>query len=333
MSEQDRLARLKREIVEISQRLYGRHLVAGQGGNVSARAQDRLLITPRGASLGFVRAEDLLEIDLEGRVLSGEGRPSAETRLHLAIYRRLPAQAVVHAHPLHATALTLKGDRFKPLTFETLLSMGQVRVLPQDTPTVSDTAAVVDALRFNNVVLLRRHGAVAIGQSLKDAYFLTDLLEEAAHMALLVGDLSGSLPAEGQEEEMLPDRPAVSYKLFSEEHMAAIAELINGDPQARRRGRATRLTTRLGILLDDTEQLYSIHLQDGEVVFIGQEDDAEFLISGPRDAWQLVFGGQVDPFVAVTQRRLKLRGDLGKLSKWYSPFYRIFELWKRVPIE
>jgi putative sterol carrier protein len=63
------------------------------------------------------------------------------------------------------------------------------------------------------------------------------------------------------------------------------------------------------------------------------DDDAPFVISAPRDIWELIFLGKLDPFVAVNQRKMQLKGDLLRLSCWYTPFSRLFELFKQVRIK
>jgi len=57
------------------------------------------------------------------------------------------------------------------------------------------------------------------------------------------------------------------------------------------------------------------------------------VISAPTDVWELVFLGKLDPFVATMQGKMKLKGELGKLSRWYVPFSRLFELFKQVKIK
>lgn len=75
-------------------------------------------------------------------------------------------------------------------------------------------------------------------------------------------------------------------------------------------------------------------MKEGKIEeMLSREDLPEFVISGPARHWRAVFNGEINPFAAQTQGKLKLKGDLAKLSKWYSPFARIFELWKEVPVE
>ncbi len=92
---------LRREIVEAGRRVYNRNFVAANDGNISARVDaKRVLITPSGVSKGFLKPEDLIVIDCEGKVLAGGGKPSSELFMHLRIYKERPdINGVCHAHP------------------------------------------------------------------------------------------------------------------------------------------------------------------------------------------------------------------------------------------
>jgi methylthioribulose-1-phosphate dehydratase len=96
-------------LAEIGRRFYGCGWVMGTSGNLSAVVSTRplrLLITPSGAHKGRLQPADLLEIDRRGRVASGRGRASAETRLHLAVVDERGARAVLHTHSVWATILS-----------------------------------------------------------------------------------------------------------------------------------------------------------------------------------------------------------------------------------
>jgi putative sterol carrier protein len=161
---------------------------------------------------------------------------------------------------------------------------------------------------------------------------MASLLEEAVKMTSLTklfGAPSTIAGVEGVAEKVAEER----YKLLSEEHIEAIVKLVNEDEEAQRRGQATELTARLAIKLDETGQVYSLHFQEGKIVTTKRDEQADFLISGSAEYWRMIFNRQLDPFAATTQKKLKLKGDLGRLSKWYSPFTRIFELWRLTPVE
>src|SRR5262245_16509682 len=103
------VGRLAAELVEVSRYAYGRGWALGTSGNFSAVLSLeplRLLITPSGADKARLEAAQIVEVDEEGRILSGAGRPSDETRLHLAVVRACGARAVIHTHSVWSTLLS-----------------------------------------------------------------------------------------------------------------------------------------------------------------------------------------------------------------------------------
>jgi methylthioribulose-1-phosphate dehydratase len=92
-------------------RLHGRGLMPGTGGNGSvalAHAPLRALVTASGVDKGRLTAQQLLVVDGAGGVLDGEGRPSAETAVHLELLGR-GADAVLHVHSVWNTLASLRG--------------------------------------------------------------------------------------------------------------------------------------------------------------------------------------------------------------------------------
>lgn len=84
-------AEARRQIVEAGRRLRDRFFVASNDGNLSARlSEDRILITPTSVNKGDVTAEQILTLDMQGKVVAGSLKPSSETKMHLAVYRALP---------------------------------------------------------------------------------------------------------------------------------------------------------------------------------------------------------------------------------------------------
>jgi putative sterol carrier protein len=121
--------------------------------------------------------------------------------------------------------------------------------------------------------------------------------------------------------------------MFSPEHIRAIVELVNKDELIAGKGRELDLTVKLAVKLDGTGQAYRFNFEKGKIVRLDFDADAPFVISAPREVWELVFAGKLNSFVAVTQGKMKLSGQLGQLSKWYVPFNRLFELFKEVPFK
>jgi putative sterol carrier protein len=89
----------------------------------------------------------------------------------------------------------------------------------------------------------------------------------------------------------------------------------------------------LAVKLDETGQIYSFRFEEGRITDVGHDGNAEFLISASENIWRAVFNREIDPFVATTQKKMRLRGDFARISKWYAPCSRIFEIWANVPVE
>ena len=98
-------------------------------------------------------------------------------------------------------------------------------------------------------------------------------------------------------------------------------------------GEKTKMTMDLAVKLNETGRTYSFRFENGRITNVGHDDNAEFLITAPENVWRAVFNREIDPFVATTQKKMNLRGDFAKISKWYAPCSRVFELWHEVPVE
>lgn len=177
-------AALREAICEAGRRLHARNLVAATDGNISARLEDgTFLCTPSGVSKGDMRPEDLLVADAAGQLLAGRGRVTSEFFTHLAAYEVRPdIVAVVHAHPPTATALTLAGiDLTLPLLPDAVMAFGAIPTAPYATPGTREGADAVRGLIAQcDVLLLDRHGALTVGNTVLEAYFKMEKLEHVA---------------------------------------------------------------------------------------------------------------------------------------------------------
>ncbi len=329
------MQKYREDIVRVGRAAHQKGLVVGRGGNISVRLGPRgFICTAHGSALGFLTPADFLVMDMEGAVVEGGGKPSTESSLHRAIYRETEAGAVVHLHPPYTSVLAVRGIAIKPMTFESSLFLGTaIPVLAQAGPTVTRVDAVIDALKLSNSIILKDHGTVTVGEDLWDAFFLSEILEEAAMMTCLAKSL-GAAP--DQDKDMLRPEGEVRRALpvFSPEHISRMVDLINQDEEAQRLGKVNHLTVSYAIKLLDDGRVYNFHFQEGKIAKVTNDEDAEFIIAGRRQQWVAVLNGLIDPFAATTQKKLKLqKGSIGDLSKWYPPFYRIFALWKHVPVE
>jgi L-fuculose-phosphate aldolase len=169
--------------------LWARGLVAAWAGNGSVRTDHGFLATPTGMCLGLVEPEVLVALDPEGRA-AGPGRPTSEWPLHRALYRaRSGVVAVLHTHSPFATCLAVRERGIGPLTPEIAHHLGEVPCVafaPPGTEALGEAVAAA-ARRDRGGALLARHGAVAWGRSVAEAFFLAELVEEAAALAVRAG--------------------------------------------------------------------------------------------------------------------------------------------------
>ena len=329
---------IERQMIHWGKLLFERRLITGWGGNISCRTgKDRFLITGQHASLGFLSPKDLVQIDRKGKPLRKSQQASSETRLHLAVYGGADAKVVIHAHPPMVLAFSLSHHSFTPLSFEEKYTIGEVPIVPQDTPTVTDTDRVVEELGLRPIVILQGHGTVAIGQDLKEAFLFTDLLEEAVHCQFFK-DQAGTNSSDpkanaAQIQKESRRQKSEGYLLFSREHVDAMIQSANNDAQFQSQAIEAGLTTTLTLRMEDDETYWTVCFDNGKISRWGPEKNGEFMISGKRVWWEAIFQKHFDPFLATQQGKLKLeRGDLWKLSQWFKPFQRAFTLWQAIPI-
>src|SRR3954447_21891551 len=174
------LEREREEVAAAARRLAADGLVAGTSGNLSARAGDHVAMTPTGAVLAELEAGQVTVVDLDGGVVDGALAPTSEADLHLGVYRRYDAGAVVHTHAPMATALSTILDELPCVHYEMLLLGGTVRVAPYRTFGTPELAAVVlDALEGRTAAILANHGTVTFGADMDGAMRATELLEWA----------------------------------------------------------------------------------------------------------------------------------------------------------
>ncbi len=179
---------IKDQIVEIGRRLYANKFIAAADGNISARVGEFLYFTPTGMCKGFLQPEDIVKTDLAGNKVEGIRNPSSEALMHLEIYRLRPdVDAVVHAHPPHATGYAVAGMALdKALLPEVILTMGCIPLAEYSTPTTGEVARAIRALiPHHDALLLSNHGAVTYGRDIESAYFKMETLEHFARISIV----------------------------------------------------------------------------------------------------------------------------------------------------
>lgn len=175
---------LRQKLVEVCHKVYRNGFVTAYDGNISAITDNNtFLITRSGVCKGDVTDDDILEIDTAGNILSGKGKLSTEFKVHLFAYsRRREVNAVVHCHPVYATAFTLTGEGLSRHYFpEVILTLGKVPLCTYATPSTEELPMSMEPyIDYAWAFLFQNHGAVTLGKNLDDAYYKMEKLEHAA---------------------------------------------------------------------------------------------------------------------------------------------------------
>jgi L-fuculose-phosphate aldolase len=200
---------LKEQICDIGRRLWARAYVDGNGGNISIRVTDELVLcTPTLVSKGFMKPADLCLVDMEGNQKAGVKKRTSEILMHLQMMKAQPkAKAVVHCHPPHATAFAVAG--VKPPTCmipEIEVFIGDVPIAPYYTPGTPEMGKQVAALvDKHNTILMANHGVVSWSGTVEDAYFKMEIVEAYCRTVVVAAQLGTELKtfSPGQLQELL----------------------------------------------------------------------------------------------------------------------------------
>lgn len=220
---------IRRDIVAAARELNARGINQGTSGNISIRSGNDMLITPSAVPYEKLKPEEIVAMPLtdEGGQWKGQGKnkhpPSSEWRMHRGILEARPdIQAVVHAHPPHATALAMARREIPACHYmAAVFGASPILCAPYVAYGTAELAgAAVAALEDRAACLLANHGVVVIGPTLARAMWLAVELEALARQYWLSLQIGGPMLLTGEE-------------------MAAIRQRIAayGQPAPRRRGR------------------------------------------------------------------------------------------------
>lgn len=200
---------LKRAVVQAARAMFREGLVVGSAGNVSARAagEGAMHITPTRVPYLDLTPEHIVTVTFEGDPIEGEGLPSSESLMHGAIYAARPdVGSVVHAHPVHASAMAVRREAIPAFVDEQVVYLGGAVEVSTYAPAASEELAknAVAALGERRAVLLANHGTLTVGRDPGDALEMTRLSERLAQIWLAASYRAGAhlLPSTIVEAEV-----------------------------------------------------------------------------------------------------------------------------------
>jgi L-fuculose-phosphate aldolase len=180
---------------KLAQNLY----VTSSGGNLAWKLEENLLlITPTKMYKGDIHPEDLVFIDLNGKVTEGQRRPTGETPMYLKFFNlRTDIVSVIHCHAPNVGALAItKGKNWlmRPIYPETTIEVGPVPLVPYAEPITEKLAEQFEPfLPKYNSFIMESHGLVTMSRSdITETLMLVELLEMSAKsilLALQIGDI------------------------------------------------------------------------------------------------------------------------------------------------
>lgn len=188
----------KKEIIKTALEIKASGLVMLSGGNVSARmSRGEILVTPSGSDYATMQPDDIVMVDINGKVLEGSLKPSVDLEALLYIYRNKPeVNGIIHTHQPYATAVGLVADEL-PVCVTTLanVTLGAVRVARYGSAACLDMGvAAVEYLGSRRAVILKHHGVLTVGGNLKEALYAAVYMEEAAKAYLLARGINSNIP-------------------------------------------------------------------------------------------------------------------------------------------
>lgn len=184
---------IKQEIIDVGRKLWVREYVDGNGGNLSYRiTEDLVLCTPTMLSKADLTLDDICLVNLENDLIVGRRSHTSEMLLHLEIYKAVPkAKAVIHCHPPHATAYAITGS-VPPAGIlpEQEVFVGLVATTPYETPgTKTFAETVLPYIKKHNTILLENHGVVCWADTLTHAEWCVEVLETYCRTLILASQL------------------------------------------------------------------------------------------------------------------------------------------------
>lgn len=197
----------RQSLIDCALQMKAEQLVKGSGGNVSLRVgEDRFVVTPSAMAYETMTPADVCVVDSAGNVVEGERRPTSDITAILYIFNHRPdVGAVIHTHQPYATALSLVADEL-PADFVTVIDELNAAVQVAPFTRSSDEGMGVQTVEYAGdalAVILKHHGAIALGRDVDEALSSAVSLEEGCRCYLAA--LATGLPVAHLTPEQIAD--------------------------------------------------------------------------------------------------------------------------------
>ncbi len=190
-----KLKELKAELIEYGKLAGLKNFTPGYSGNMSARFEDKILITSSGSANGYLSDDELVLMDFQGNLVEGNKKPSSEKMLHVEFYKQRPdVNYIIHVHsPYLSSFACCRIALDEPVMAENVFYFGQIPLadygLPSSMDLVEKTAKY---FKEYDAVLMANHGFIVGDRTLKDAFLKLELAESYAQVVFNTKMLGGA---------------------------------------------------------------------------------------------------------------------------------------------
>ena len=210
------LDELRSEICRLHAELPRNNLVAWTSGNVSGRdlRTGLIVIKPSGIRYGDLTSENMVVVNLDGKVVEGLCKPSSDTLAHVYVYRHRPdVNGIVHTHSTFATAWAAVGKPIPPVLtaisdeFGGLIPVGEYAKIGGD----EIGREIIRSIGKSPAILMKNHGVFTIGKTPEAAVKAAVMVEDVARTVFYAMQL-------GQPDEIPAEEVARAYRRYHEEY-------------------------------------------------------------------------------------------------------------------
>ncbi|MBB6635572.1 class II aldolase/adducin family protein [Cohnella thailandensis] len=206
---------IREELCKYARKTVANKLVVGPGGNISARHEGKMYLSPSGFALDEIEPEQWVEVDIgTGEVTDIGLRPSSEVLMHLYAYRENPGiGAMVHTHPPYCIAFTLVEKELPIMFPDQAALVGKTVYVDYVLPTTDRLADAVVEKANSSSILLGNHGLVTTGRNLREAYYRTEVVEESAKIFLIAKAIKEPKVLTAEETEEIASLESEAYRI------------------------------------------------------------------------------------------------------------------------
>ena len=194
--ESPEIMRVKEQICEMGRRIYNKGYTDGNGGNLSVRVgEDLVLCSPTMCCKGFMEPADICLVDMNAGQLCGYRPRTSEVKVHIAMMKATGMNACLHCHPPHCNAFIFAGlvppSGINP---EADIFLSQIPIAPYATPGTDEVASTVaEAAKRSNVVFMANHGIVCGGRDIEEAEWFAENADAYCQVLLLASGHGGKV--------------------------------------------------------------------------------------------------------------------------------------------